>query len=348
MEGEKNYIKNENSPTSEQKKENVSKNENFPTLEERKNKIPNQIATPEQKQRFEDGLKTMSEVFENATFFWCIDGGANIPLYNKDNEQYIDREHKDLDMCILKENYNEIKEFLKDKGFGIDENDPNHFFIKKLGSDGNFITTRDQFNAVDLHIHDRDKEGNLVINYSGTVFPKEYMEITKHKLPNGKEVNLSHPALILYHKIYAYSWDNTRESDIKDLENIVDKLEFKDFEIVRNALMNEYEHRKQKIESKFEDFWNLIFAKLEGKNEASIKDILFKDEYVKQVMENNKKMGTMVVQYIDIISRYISDKNYNITKEDFIDKSIEVLDYLENAKQKLEILDNLEKLKNKQ
>ena len=329
-------------------REKYVKKEIFPTPEERQKKIPEQIATPEQKQRFEDGLKTMSEVFENANFVWWIDGGANVPLYNKNNEQYVDREHKDLDMGIFREDLGKLRALLKVKRFVIYESDPNKFFIRKINSSGNFIKTNDLFNNVDLHLHDRDKEGNLVINYSGVVFPKEYIEAIKHKLSNGKEVNLSHPALILYHKIYAYSWVNTRKSDIKDLENIVDQLESKDFEIVRNALLNEYEHRKQKIASKFEDFWSSMSKELKSKNEGSIKGILFGDEYVKQMMENDEKMGIIVTQYIDIISRHISKQGFNITKEDFIDKSIEVLDYLENAKQKLEILDNLEKLKNKQ
>ncbi len=315
----------------------------FPTQEHRRKKIleVNEFGkykepTVEQKQRFEKGIETMSEVFENADFQWYIDGGANITLYSGQQK----REHKDLDVSIFKEDLDKLKELLKNKGFEIVKTD--HFLIRKIGNQD----AQNIFNDVDLHIHDRDEDGNLIINYTGAKFPKEYIEPTKHKLSNGKEINLSHPALIVYHKLYAYEWDNDRMYDISDLEQIVDKLEIKDLKFLREILTKEFENRRKRIESKFDDFWNSISAKLQNKDESSIKQVLFTDKDVQQKMENENKMNKITTQYIDMISRYISDRNYNIIKEDFINKSVEILDSIENAKQKLEILDHLEKLKN--
>ncbi|HNV96933.1 MAG TPA: hypothetical protein PKL13_01285 [bacterium] len=328
----------------------AEKNNNIETLEamsqeqKRKKKIEigedgNYIKpTAEQIEKFERGLETMSEVFENADFPWYVDGGANITLYSGEQK----REHKDLDISILKGDLDKLKELLKNKGFEIAET--NHLFIKKINNyDSNNI-----FNEVDLHVHDIDKDGNLIINYTGAKFPKEYIEPIKHKILNGKEINLSHPALVVYHKLYSYEWDRDRVYDIKDLEQIVDKLEIKDFEILRDILTEEFENRKQKILAKFDDFWNIISTKLQNRDEFLIKGVLFEDDDVRRNMQNKNKMSTITIQYIDMIARYISDRNYDISRGDFINKSIEIIDSLENAKEKLEILDHLEKLKNNQ
>ena len=136
--------------------------------------------TPEQKDRFKKRLERVSEIFENADFQWYLDGATNISLY-RDKQM---RDHKDLDMSVFQEDLTKLDELLAGQGFGIfvnyDENgkrlmrkvtaeelatlEKPDLSICKIGSDGKIQReTEDPFNFVDLHVHNKDDEGNVVI-----------------------------------------------------------------------------------------------------------------------------------------------------------------------------------------
>ncbi len=314
--------------------------------------------TEDQKEKFSTALRELSEIFENANFPWYLDGAMNISIYLGDQI----RQHKDIDISIFKEDLGKLNNLLKGKGFGVfiisEEGNKQmlrlldveellklasyHLCIKKIDSNGIIQDREDSlFSNVDLHVHDRDENGNTIINYSGSKFSKEYFKQIQHELPNNKTINLSHPAIVFYHKLYAYDKIN-RPYDLLDLEKLAPKLETKDFEMLRGVVESEFEKRIDQIRQVFESLWQFLTPILElSKDGATIKQKLLQhSEITKKINIKDQK----TIDYVDIISQYISE-NSNISKEDFINKSLEITKPLEWLQERMKILMDLEKIK---
>ena len=305
--------------------------------------------TPEQREKFQTRNERMSEIFEDADFQWYLDGAVNISLY-RDKQM---RDHKDLDMSVFNEDSAKLVELLSRQGFGIfvnyEENGKGlmrpatieelsvpgklDLSICKIGANGKIEReTTDPFNFVDLHIHSKDAEGNTVINYSGAILPREYFEPVKKELPNGKEINLSQPAIVAYHKLHS-----NRPYDATDLQRLKPNLQERDFVMLREELEKELEETERKVKEKVQEAWDLISPILEMTHDQTvISEKLWTHPDIEKRRDDPK-----VSDYVSSISRYVSE-NAGISFDDFLKQSLSLLKPREHIEQKLKVIDQLE------
>jgi len=301
--------------------------------------------TPEQREKFQKRNERMSEIFQGADFQWYLDGAVNISLYK--GEQI--RDHKDLDMSVFTEDIAKLEELLSQQGFGIfvnyEENGKGlmrratieelstlnklDLSICKVGSNGKIQReTSDPFNFVDLHIHGKDTEGNTIINYSGVALPKEYFEPIKKELANGKEINLSQPAIVAYHKLHS-----NRPYDLTDLQRLKPNLQERDFTMLREVLEKEIEGTEQKVKEKLQEAWVFLSPMLElSRDQKVISEKLWEHPDL-----NKRRSYQKVSEYVSSISQYISE-NPKISFEDFLNQSLLILKPREQVEQKLKFL----------
>lgn len=306
--------------------------------------------TPEQKEKFEKRIERVSEIFEGADFQWYIDGATNISLY-KDN---LIRDHKDLDISVFKEDLVRLDELLTRQGFGIFVNfeedgkrlmkkvtieeletlDKPDLSICKVGPDGKIQReTPEPFNFVDLHVHSKNAEGNTVIFYNGATLPKEFFEPVKKKLSNGKEINLSQPSIVAYHKLHS-----NRPYDLTDLQRLRPNLREKDFAMLRKCLKREIEETEIKIKDKLQEVWEFLKPMLELTHDQKVIS-----EKLWEHPDLQKRRGDQrASEYVYSISQYISE-NPEITFDDFLNQSLSILKPREQIEQKLKVIEQLEK-----
>jgi len=305
--------------------------------------------TPEQRKKFQKRNERMSEIFEGADFQWFLDGAVNISLY-RDNQM---RDHKDLDMSVFNEDSEKLVKLLSRQGFGIfvnyDENGKRlmrratieelsafgklDLSICKVGANGKIEReTADPFNFVDLHVHGKDVEGNTVINYSGAILPKEYFDPVKKGLPNGKEINLSQPAIVAYHKLHS-----NRKYDLTDLQRLRPNLQERDFAMLRDVLEKEIEETERKVREKLQEAWDLISPMLEVTHDPKvISEKLWTHPDIEK-----RRSDPKVSEFVSLISQYVSE-NPRISFDDFLSQSIAILKPREQVEQKLKVIDQLE------
>jgi len=306
--------------------------------------------TPEQKKIFEKRLERVSEIFEDADFQWYLDGATNISLY-KDKQI---RDHKDLDISIFQEDLAKLDELLTRQGFGIfvnyDENgkrlmrkvtaeelailEKPDLSICKIGPDGKIQReTEDPFNFVDLHVHNKDAEGNVVIFYNGATLPKEFFEPLKKELPNSKEINLSQPAIVAYHKLHS-----NRPYDLTDLQKLRPNLQERDFSMLRRSLEREIEKTEKMVKEKAQEVWDSLTPMLKLTHDQKVISEKLLEHPDLQKRRNDQKIS----EFVSLISQYVSE-NPNITFEDFLSQSLAILKPREQVEQKLKVIDQLEK-----
>jgi len=306
--------------------------------------------TPEQKERLEKRLERLSEIFENADFQWYLDGAINISLYK--DEQI--RDHKDLDISVFREDLAKLNELLAEQDFTIfvnyEENgkrlmrkitveelatlEKPDLSICKTGPDGKIQrNTEDPFNFVDLHIHSKDAEGNTVVFYNGATLPKEFFNPVKKKLPNGKEINLSQPAIVAYHKLHS-----DRPYDLTDLEKLRPYLQEKDFLMLRESFAREAEKTEMAMREKIQEVWESLRQVLElTRDSRVINETIWRHPDLQK-----RRSDRRVSEFVSAISQYVSE-NPDITFDDFLDQSFAILNPQKRAEQKLEIIAHLEK-----
>lgn len=306
--------------------------------------------TPEQKEKIERRLERLSEVFEDADFPWYLDGAINISLYR----DKLMRDHKDLDISVFKEDLSKLNELFEKQGFGIFVNfeqegkrlmrkvsveelatlDEPDLSICKVSAGGKIEKdTGEPFNFVDLHVHGRDEEGNVVINYTGTKLPKEFCEPIKKELPNGKEINLSQPAIVAYHKLHA-----DRPYDLTDLQKLRPHLQERDFSMLREALEREIEETENKMRERLQEAWEFLSPMIElTHNQQVISEKLYTYPDIAQKRDNPR-----VTEYVSSISQHIAE-NPKITLDSFMKQSLAILKPREQVEQKLKSLEQLEK-----
>lgn len=306
--------------------------------------------TSEQKERFTKRIERVSEIFENADFQWYLDGATNISLYR--GRQI--RDHKDLDMSVFKEDLAKLDELLSRQGFGIffnfDENskrlmkkvtaeelstiDKPDLSICKIGSSGKLQReTSDPFNFVDLHVNSKDAEGNAVISYSGATLPKEFFEPVKKMLSNGKEINLSQPAIVAYHKLHS-----DRPYDLTDLQRLRPNLQERDFQMLRESLEREKKGTEEGVREKLQEAWYSLVTILELTNDQKVMSEKLWEHPDLQKRRSDQKVS----EFVSLITQYIS-KNPNIAYEDFLNLSLAILNPQEHVEKKLKIIDQLDK-----
>lgn len=308
--------------------------------------------TLEQKDKFNKRNERMSEIFEKADFEWYLDGAVNISLYG-DNQI---RDHKDLDMSIYKEDLEKFEKLLSEQGFAIfinykeDDKDlikkvtikelstldkPDLSICKIKSNEKIERKSNEPFNYVDLHVHSKDVEGNIVINYTGTTIPKEYFEPIKKELSNGKIINLSQPLVVAYHKLHS-----NREYDLIDLQKLKPSLKEKDLIVLNEIIKKEINETENKIKEKLEELWSSLFSVLElSHNEKII------NEKIKTYPDIQKRINDpKISEYILTISKYISE-NPKISFNEFFKQSLLILSPREQMEKRLKTIDNSETFK---
>lgn len=306
--------------------------------------------TPEQKEKFKKRIERLSEIFENADFQWYLDSGANISLYG---DRQI-RDHKDLDISVFEEDLAKLEILLERQGFGIFVNyyDKNgrklmrratakeltalekpYLSICKIDSDGKIDKkTKEPFNFVDLHIYKKDAEGNVIFSYNGITLPKEFFKPIKKKLSNGKQINLSQPAIIAYHKLHF-----NHPHNLIDLQKLKPYLQERDFRMLKESLKREIEEIEKRTREKMQEVWNYLMPTLKLTRDQKV----ISEKLLEYPLIKKRKSEQKVSEFIFSISQYISE-NPNITLEDFLNQSLVILKPREQFEEKIKIIDQLE------
>ncbi len=293
--------------------------------------------TKEQQEKFMDRINRLSEIFEGANFTWYLDGASNISLYQ---DKQI-REHKDLDVSIFKEDAGKLVNLIEKQGFNIflnvekngqaelqpitvkelaalSKTDLGKVSIYKVDSSGNAQTETDElFNAVDLHVQDKNENGDTVTSYYGAVLPKELFKPIKKKLPNGKEVNLSQPAVVAYHKLHTIMYADDRPYDLVDLKKLEQNLGKKDLEIISEVFKKEMDQLEQKIREVSQEIYQSLSSVLAATQDQKVisEQIWLHPEVSKRREDKTTK------EFVASMTEFVS-KNPNVSLEAFIAQSL--------------------------
>lgn len=206
--------------------------------------------------------------------------------------------------------------------------------ICKIGPDGKIQReTEDPFNFVDLHVHNKDAEGNVVIFYNGATLPKEFFEPLKKELPNGKEINLSQPAIVAYHKLHS-----NRPYDLMDLQKLRPNLQERDFSMLRRSLEREIEKTEKMVKEKAQEVWDSLTPMLKLTHDQKV----ISEKLLEHPDLQKRRSDQKISEFVSLISQYVSE-NPNITFEDFLSQSLAILKLREQVEQKLKVIDQLEK-----
>lgn len=205
---------------------------------------------PERIEKMNKILKDLGVLFDGFDK-WHLDGALNISLFKK---EYIGN-HKDVDLSIERKDLKELEAFLKEKDYALflSQNEEikdngnkimrrvshvgignyeGHPMICAIKEDGEIDKSKD-LNYVDLHIVDRD-DNNLPLLDSGVNCPEEWTK-SYPATKEGQQINLSHPAKVLYYKLnQGRNYDRTdidrllelnvvKENDIDEIKSIFEK-----------------------------------------------------------------------------------------------------------------------------
>lgn len=212
--------------------------------------------TPEQEHQMNERLVRLGEVMGDAEFPWLLDGALNISLYGEDFIRY----HKDLDFTVFRQDVGQLIERLAARGLGIavSKNAPGKKVLFRLATPQDLKETwkvslgivavdergqinmqsTDSLHNADLHLHDQDQEGNIILENVGVTLPKKYITPQLKRLPSGAEVRLSHPVLVAYHKLH-----QERDYDKTDLLILRQYLSPEDVDFLKTTLRVEVEKR---------------------------------------------------------------------------------------------------------
>ncbi len=209
-------------------------------------------ATPEQKEKMDQRLIELGEVFENSGLNWHIDGAINISLLNG---EYIGN-HKDVDISVEEEGLSALETWLAEKGYGLflsrTENETGNRTLRRvnyrdfrssetenmqivaINKSGEIRTDR-SLNFIDVHVVKKNLDGQPLGEF-GVVLPEEWAKSCPIEF-KGKQLNLSHPGKVLYYKLH-----QGRKYDITDIQRLIDtgRVTKEDVDNVKNVFENEF------------------------------------------------------------------------------------------------------------
>ncbi|NCB20335.1 MAG: hypothetical protein EOM88_00210 [Clostridia bacterium] len=289
-------------------------------------------ASPEQIEIMDQRLKDLSVLF-NGFDKWHLDGALNISLLK---EEYIGN-HKDVDLSVERNDLKDLEIFLEKKGYGLflsqNEKDDNkidddnrkkvmrrvshvgmenyagHPMICALGEKGKIDDSK-SLNYVDLHIIDRDANNSPLLT-SGVNCPEEWTK-SYPVVKEGKKINLSHPAKVLYYKLnQGRNYDSTdidqlleldavKQSDIDEIKSIYEK----EFIKKRESIFSLCDKITQKIhpgmqgEEIFKEIKELEEFKDKDKIDESLK--LFSNEISKLLDKSPKSVSNLAINMFNI------------------------------------------------
>ena len=163
--------------------------------------------------------------------------------------------------------------------------------------------------------------------------PKEYFKPVKKELSNEKEINLSQPAIVAYHKLHS-----NRQYDLTDLQRLRPNLQEKDFAMLRQILEKEIEETERKVAEKLQEAWSLISPLLEMTHDQKV----ISEQLLTHPDIEKRRDDPKVSEYVSSISQYVSE-NPGISFDDFLRQSLVILKPREQVEQKLRVIEQLEK-----
>lgn len=308
--------------------------------------------TPERREKIENGLERLAEVFAGADFPWTLDGAVNISLYRG---RFM-RDHKDLDISVFSDDLHKLESLLKAHSYGLfvsrgmgeqemlvervraDQleaelhvGDPNIMIITIDAEDKIARDVEDPINYSDLHVHVLEKEQQgILIHYTGMTLPKRFFEPIRKELPSGKSINLSQPGIVAYHKLHA-----NRAYDRTDLGRLRPYLREEDFRMLKDILPREKAKIEQAALRVLREIWDSIADS--PRNPPVISEKIFMHPEVAK-----HKVYPDIAEYVSSLSQFVAT-HPTLTFEEFSMKAIERLPPLIQLKERLEFLDELER-----
>jgi flagellar biosynthesis chaperone FliJ len=235
--------------------------------------------TEGEKMKHENNLVDVARIFEGAGFYWTLDGASNISLY--EGKQV--RVHKDIDLSILSKDAEALNQHLKKHGFKVfvsyEENGEKRMrpfnateakeklelMVCKVNDQGVVEGDYKGVNYFDLHIHHETPSGNVRIAYNNAELPKEWFEAKSMPVGNGKAVNVSHPALVIYHKL-----NHGRDYDYTDSKIAARHLKSNDLERLIGLFEKEKNELSKKVDQVLDVIWKQIHTIYEYSSDPSV------------------------------------------------------------------------------
>lgn len=205
-------------------------------------------------------IEETAEIFDNANIRYVLDGALNISLY----EDEFFRDHRDIDVSVFSEDIPKLAKVLEQKGYALfrfpkDVNevikekgvvrhellDPEKIDPKKVSRERllflrvneNLEVDTKNYAWFDVHALDRNESGDIV-QLNGTVLPQsKYTEAPSYSTESGKELRLSHPAILAYHKLKS----GREHPDFDDLVVLKKHLSGSDFVEISGWLQQDEE-----------------------------------------------------------------------------------------------------------
>lgn len=275
--------------------------------------------TTEEKEKMNQIIIGLGEIFKGTNFHWYLDGAINISLMKG---EFIGV-HKDVDISVERDELEKLEECLEKKGYAFfhscydkeaEENVMRRVKHDKVASSmfGNYeiaaidqdgkITRDRKINFIDLHVIERGVDGSY-INKSGVILPDKWFEPQPTNFMS-ENINLSHPALVAYHKLQFW-----REYDLSDLHILAEtgKLKLQDIDEIGEVIEKNFVSNEQKGKDAIDD---VMLQVKNGMDSAEIFSILARHPILKDGVRDKRelfvKFAEKIAENTDKSSEFIA------------------------------------------
>lgn len=128
--------------------------------------------------------------------------------------------------------------------------------IAAIDNDGKIVKDK-VLNFIDVHIIGRNYAGQAV-GISGTIIPEKWQKPQLIEF-HGRQINLSHPAKVLYHKL-----NQSRNYDKTDIDRLIEtgKITAEDIDDMEKVFADEFEVRMERGKKVFADIAEKLRAEM--------------------------------------------------------------------------------------
>lgn len=318
----------------------------------------------EEEKKMNESLKSLGNIFEGSDINWHLDGAMNISLMNKgSDEEQVDYigVHKDVDISVEKEELEKLEEQLKEKGYGlflseteVDENGEKSKVLRRIGysqfkesenahpiimamdEQGN-VHQEEDLNGIDVHIIERNEQGDP-LGYSGVTVSEEWMQPQPMTF-QGEQINLSHPAKVLYYKLH-----QNRGYDTTDVKYLLetDTLQEKDLENMEKVFQEEFQANKSRVTEVFREVSSEINENMNKKEifKAMLKQPELKTRSEQGMEAGLKSLAEKIAESNDKSTESILEQAYKLFQIE--EKNNEKMQEISRMKQQIKDKEKLE------
>lgn len=232
--------------------------------------------TPEREEEINQMIDEVASIFDKANIEYTIDGALNISLY----ENSFLRDHRDIDVSVFSKDIPKLARVLEKNGYALFRFPKNSDgFIKKGVVRHELLDTEkidvktisrehplflrvnkdlkidvDNYSWFDIHALDTNENGDVIMP-NGTIIPKEkYKKRKTYTTKSGKELRLSHPAILAYHKLLS----GRDHPDFDDLVALKEHLSESDFSDIENWLQQDENSGWDECKPKVKKAWGWL------------------------------------------------------------------------------------------